>query len=183
MTSFTFKKKKKLKAFYLHILKIMKLVEWVALILAPLLWSFISYSHLSQTWVSFVNAVLINLIIFFVFIFGIVTDCRKLLEQISSLKISHCFHGTNQCADNVARKGALKQRDFVGFNNPLLDIRFKLFWLVFFWTKFWLVNISILYYPKKKELFYPWINNEGRHEDRKFSLIFDMLVLMPFVRF
>ena len=67
----------------------------------------------------FCNAVLIN---FFMFISGLITDCRKLLEQIPSLKISHCFRGTNQCADSVARKGALKQQDFVVFNNPPLDI-------------------------------------------------------------
>lgn len=120
------------------------------------LWSFLSCSHLSQTWVSSVNAVLSN---FFMFISGLITDCRKLLEQIPSLKISNCFRAANQCADSLARKGALKQKDFVVFNNPPLDIRFKLFWLV---------NISILYYPKKKELFYPWINNEGRHGDRNF---------------
>ena len=95
---------------------------------------FLSYSHLSQTWVSSVNAVLINF--FYVYLrshYGL----QEVTGTKSKPEDKHCFRG-NQCADSLSRKGALKQQDFVVFNNPPLDIKFKLFWLI---------NISILYYP------------------------------------
>ena len=117
VTSFTLKKKTKGPFIYIDE-KLWSWVEWVDLILAPLLWSFLSSSHLSQTWVSSVIAVLIN---FFMFISGLILDCKKLPEQIPSLKINHCFHEANQSADTLLRKGSLKQKDFVVFNNPPLD--------------------------------------------------------------
>ena len=50
----------------------------------------------------------------------LVDDCKKGLKQIPNIKIMHYFREGNKCADNLARRGALLDQDFVVFIHPLL---------------------------------------------------------------
>ena len=36
----------------------------------------------------------------------LIEDCRYLISQICQMRIKHCYHESNRCADKLARKGA-----------------------------------------------------------------------------
>lgn len=48
----------------------------------------------------------------------LIDDCRVLLGKIPHHKIQHCFREANRCADNLAKKGADMEQDFISFVNP-----------------------------------------------------------------
>ena len=35
----------------------------------------------------------------------LIEDCRYLISQIRQMRIKHCYHESNRCADKLARKG------------------------------------------------------------------------------
>ena len=52
----------------------------------------------------------------------LVDDCKEGLKQIPNIKIMHCFREGNKCANNLARRGALLDQDFVVFIHPPLEV-------------------------------------------------------------
>nr|POF24256.1 putative ribonuclease h protein [Quercus suber] len=52
----------------------------------------------------------------------IVADYKEGLRRIPRVKIKHCYHEANKCADALARRGALMNCDFVIFSEPPSDI-------------------------------------------------------------
>lgn len=49
----------------------------------------------------------------------LVADCKEGLKKIPNVKLMHYFKEGNKCADNLARRGALLDQDFVVFIHPL----------------------------------------------------------------
>ena len=45
-------------------------------------------------------------------------DCRILLKKFHSTNVQHIFREANQCADALAKFGAILSLDFVNFVNP-----------------------------------------------------------------
>ena len=45
-----------------------------------------------------------------------------MISQLAQIRISHCYHEANSCADCLARIGAKQARDFVLFDAPPVDI-------------------------------------------------------------
>ena len=43
------------------------------------------------------------------------------------MKINHCFSEGNQCADRMARLGAMQQQDFIIFDDPFSDLSLLLY--------------------------------------------------------
>ena len=49
---------------------------------------------------------------------AIMADCRLLLSQFPQVKVSHCYHEANRCADTLARLGCSQVPDFMYLNSP-----------------------------------------------------------------
>ena len=49
---------------------------------------------------------------------ALVSDCKTELRAILMVKIQHCYHEANKCANALARRGALLSLDFVIFLDP-----------------------------------------------------------------
>lgn len=49
---------------------------------------------------------------------SLVADCKEGLKIIPNVKFMHCLREVNKCADNLARRGALLDQDFVVFIHP-----------------------------------------------------------------
>nr|POE76953.1 putative ribonuclease h protein [Quercus suber] len=54
-------------------------------------------------------------------------DCRALINQVSQVRMMHCFCEANKCA-RTARKEPSLQQDFVVFDSPLADISMLLYY-------------------------------------------------------
>ena len=52
----------------------------------------------------------------------IVDDCRQLIFQFGQVRIGHCYHEANFCADFLARKGALQDCCFCVYQDPPVDL-------------------------------------------------------------
>ena len=52
----------------------------------------------------------------------ILDDCRQLVTQFHWIRLKHCYHEANRCADALARRGAEQDIDFLSFLSPLEDI-------------------------------------------------------------
>ena len=55
-------------------------------------------------------------------IMPIVDDCRQLISQLAQVRIGHCYHEANYCADFLARKGALQDCSFILYQDPPVDL-------------------------------------------------------------
>ena len=53
---------------------------------------------------------------------ALVADCKEGLKKIPNVRLRHCFREANKCADNIARRGALFDQDFVVFIHPPLEV-------------------------------------------------------------
>jgi ribonuclease HI len=62
--------------------------------------------------------------------FSLIMDCRELLNLIPQVKVKHCYHEANQCADFLAKHGATSQKDFIIFNSPLLNYVYSFFMIL-----------------------------------------------------
>ena len=49
---------------------------------------------------------------------ALVADCKEGLKKIPYVRVMHYFREANKCADNLARRGALLDQDFVVFIHP-----------------------------------------------------------------
>ena len=49
-------------------------------------------------------------------------DCKHLISQIGQVRIRHCFHEANTCADFLARLGSQQDRSFVLLHDPPVGI-------------------------------------------------------------
>ena len=57
------------------------------------------------------------------FAMPIVDDCRQLISRIPQVRIGHCYHKANSCADFLARIGSSQNRDFILYNDPPMDLQ------------------------------------------------------------
>ena len=53
---------------------------------------------------------------------ALVADCKEGLKLIPHVRLIHCFREANKCADNLARRGALLNQDFVVFIHPPSEV-------------------------------------------------------------
>ncbi|XP_030923186.1 uncharacterized protein LOC115950077 [Quercus lobata] len=49
---------------------------------------------------------------------ALVADCKEGLKEIPYVKVLHCFREANKCADNLTRRGAMLEQDFIVFIHP-----------------------------------------------------------------
>jgi len=52
----------------------------------------------------------------------ILDDCRHLAVRFHQIQFTHCYRQVNQCADLLARMGAVQELDFISFVSPPVDI-------------------------------------------------------------
>ncbi|KAK9997522.1 hypothetical protein SO802_022208 [Lithocarpus litseifolius] len=52
----------------------------------------------------------------------ILDDCRHLAARFQRIHFNHCYRQANQCADLLARMGAIQELDFISFVSPPADI-------------------------------------------------------------
>lgn len=48
---------------------------------------------------------------------SLIMNYRTLINQIPQVKMKHCFHEANKCADFLARKGLSSSHDLLHFNS------------------------------------------------------------------
>nr|POE67484.1 hypothetical protein CFP56_51155 [Quercus suber] len=53
---------------------------------------------------------------------ALVADYKERLKKIPNVRLMHCFREANKCANNLARRGALLDQDFVVFIHPPLEV-------------------------------------------------------------
>ena len=53
---------------------------------------------------------------------ALVTNCKEGLKKIPFVKIKHCYKKANKCADNLARRGAFLEQDFIVFIYPPTEV-------------------------------------------------------------
>ncbi|KAL0002820.1 hypothetical protein SO802_016601 [Lithocarpus litseifolius] len=53
---------------------------------------------------------------------ALVADYKEGLKKILNVSIWHCFREANKCADNLAKRGALLDQDFVVFTHPPSEV-------------------------------------------------------------
>ena len=53
---------------------------------------------------------------------ALVADCKEGLKKIPNVRLRHCFREANKCANNLARRGALLDQEFVVFIHPPLEV-------------------------------------------------------------
>ena len=51
----------------------------------------------------------------------ILDDCKMLITKFQQVQFNHCFRQSNQCADALARLGAVQDLDFRIFESPPVD--------------------------------------------------------------
>ena len=58
----------------------------------------------------------------------LIMDYRILIKQVPGVRMMHCFHEANRCADALAQKCPIIQQDFVVFDSPPVDIVMLLYY-------------------------------------------------------
>ena len=52
----------------------------------------------------------------------ILDDCRHLVARFQRIQFKYCYRQANQCANLLARMGAVQERDSMSFVSPPVDI-------------------------------------------------------------
>ena len=53
---------------------------------------------------------------------ALMANCKEGLKEIPYDKVLHCFKEANKCADNLARRGAMLEQDFIVFIHPPTEV-------------------------------------------------------------
>lgn len=56
------------------------------------------------------------------FAMPLIDDCRQLISQIAQVRIGHCFHEANSCANLLARIGSSQDRTFILYYDLPVDL-------------------------------------------------------------
>ena len=49
-------------------------------------------------------------------------NCKEGLKEIPYVKVMHCFREANKCTNNLARRGAILEQDFIVFIHPPTEV-------------------------------------------------------------